>query len=88
MACWLCGEIMEPQRVPFRSCASDRELLVTNVPAMVCTQCGERSFGNDVLAAMERIRDGEAPPPRILALYTYDFDEAAVVRDGGGGDCG
>jgi len=52
-------------------------LLVRNVPASVCGQCGEQAFSDHVVDVLERIRDGDGPAPRLEYLYAYDYEEAA-----------
>ena len=68
---------MERRRV--RLCAVDLTppVMVENLPADVCEQCGERVYDNDVLAALAKIRDGLAPGPDLSYLYVYDYDEVA-----------
>jgi hypothetical protein len=68
---------MEDRCVSFCACDADPPVLVANVPARVCTQCGEQMFTTPTLAVLERIRDGDAPPPRTVHFYAYDFAEAA-----------
>lgn len=49
--------------------------MVTNLPAEVCRQCGERILSTQTLNLLQRIRDGEAPNPSLAYLNVYDFDE-------------
>lgn len=75
MSCWRCGGRTESRRVRF--CVSDLSppVLVTNLPAEVCRQCGERTYSTRTLAALKRVCDGEGPNPQLGHLYVYDFDE-------------
>ena len=50
-------------------------LLITNLPADVCRQCGERTYATTTLAALERIRDGDGPDPQLGYMHVLDFDE-------------
>ena|SRR5581483_9060283 len=82
MSCWRCGGSMEEQRVTFCACTASPPVVVKNVPASVCRQCGERSYSTPVLNTLKRIRDGKGPAPRLDYLYAYDFDEAAGNQKG------
>ena len=75
MKCWRCGGRTESQRV--RYCIADQSppLLITNLPAEVCRQCGERTYSTRTLNVLKRIRDGEAPNPQLGHLIVHDFDE-------------
>jgi hypothetical protein len=75
MRCWRCGGRTEAQRVRF--CVSDLSppVLIANLPAEVCVQCGERTYSTKALTALTRVRDGKAPAPKLGHLYVYDYDE-------------
>lgn len=68
---------MSERRVDFGVCEGTMPLVVRDVPASVCEQCGERSFSDAVVDVLERIRDGGGPQPRLGYLYAYDYNEAA-----------
>ncbi|MBR6259735.1 MAG: YgiT-type zinc finger protein [Oscillospiraceae bacterium] len=52
--CFFCKGDMEPALTKFIVDLDDVVVIVKNVPAMVCTQCGEKSFDD---ATMERLEE-------------------------------
>lgn len=54
--CHYCGGRLEQRRVEYagRWRKSGRWVLIRDVPARVCTQCGEEFFDSDVAAALTR----------------------------------
>jgi YgiT-type zinc finger domain-containing protein len=82
MTCWRCGSRMSEQRITFGACEGFPPLVIRNVPATVCGQCGEQAFSDQVVDVLERIRDGNAPAPQLSYLYTYDYDEAVAQPKG------
>ncbi len=77
MNCVVCGSRMVEQRVSFGACEHSQPLLVENVPAMVCPNCGEQVFSGPTVEVIKRIRDGQVPGPRLSYLHIYDFERAA-----------
>lgn len=49
----------------------ERIVVLNNVPADVCTQCGERYFGPEALEQMERMRTNPPTPNTILEVPVY-----------------
>ena len=52
-------------------------MIVENVPALVCTQCGETLFRPDVTEKLQKIVWGEMPHPKPVQVDSYDFAEVA-----------
>ncbi len=71
MSCFFCkGDLVESTTkfiVDLGSCV----VIVKNVPAMVCKQCGEASFDNDVAKQLERI---------VSAVKNSIMSEVAIVE--------
>lgn len=57
LRCYRCGGTVEQRRVRFHLETDKGLVLVDNVPAHVCTQCGERVFAMEVVHNLERMRD-------------------------------
>jgi hypothetical protein len=53
----------------------DPPLLITNLPASVCVQCGEQTYSTRTLNALKRIRDGDGPDPALRTMLVFDFEE-------------
>src|SRR4051812_30792866 len=80
MKCWRCGGAMDEQRVTFCACTVTPPVVVRDVPATVCGQCGERTYSTSVLQTLKRIRDGDGPTPVLAYSYAYEYDEASQNR--------
>ena len=75
--CTFCrGEVGE-QRIEYDYRRRGRLLVISNVPAGVCRQCGERYFTADVLKKMDEsyhdIFDRNRKPERVLEVPAVSF---------------
>jgi hypothetical protein len=50
-------------------------VIVENVPAEVCTQCGETFIRPEVARKIQRIAWEQPPPKRIADVPVYDLAE-------------
>jgi len=55
--CSLCGGTMAPGRILFAVDLGTGVLVVRNVPALVCDQCGQRWIPDDIAAKLEQLAD-------------------------------
>ena len=55
------------------ACEELPSIIVQNVPALVCTRCGEKVLSQDVMDIFSLIRKGDAPPPSPQPSYVYDY---------------
>ena len=53
--CFFCKGSMELTRTKFVVDLGSFVLIVKNVPAWVCRQCGEKVFDDDVMEKLEKI---------------------------------
>lgn len=53
MKCLLCGGEMEKSMVTYTVDRKGYHLFLENIPANVCTQCGERAFEEREVAAIQ-----------------------------------
>lgn len=53
--CSLCAGSMVPERILFAVDLRKGVLVVRNVPALVCDQCGQRWIPDDVAAKLEQL---------------------------------
>ena len=60
--CPFCKGRIEQRRIEHVHRWKGELYLLKNVPAEVCTQCGEVFFGPDALKAMDRVVDKKARP--------------------------
>ena len=55
--CAVCGGMMKPGRILFAVDLGRGVLVVRNVPALVCEQCGHRWIPDDTAAKLEQLAD-------------------------------
>lgn len=58
MKCHYCKGIMKPGKTSYTISRKDYHLVIDNVPALICRQCGEPYFGeNEVGLIQSLIKD-------------------------------
>ncbi|MCT7996318.1 YgiT-type zinc finger protein [Laspinema olomoucense] len=50
--------------------------LVENIPAMVCSRCGEEVFSRETTERVRVMLNQETEPIRSIALGVFSYDEA------------
>lgn len=60
--CKLCGGSVIPKRVDVQRNWRGQLLIITDVPAHMCEQCGEQYFDADVALEMDRIKKAACVP--------------------------
>jgi YgiT-type zinc finger domain-containing protein len=74
--CHVCGATevrIEPVNEVFL--INDKFVLVENIPAMVCGQCGEKTFSRETTEKIRRMVQGEAQPVKTVQLDVFAFSE-------------
>ena len=70
--CTFCGGEVEEKRIESDYRRVEKLLVISNVPAGVCRQCGETYFKPDVLKRMDKayhdIFDRHQEPERVLTV--------------------
>ena len=70
--CTFCGGEVQLKRIEYDYRRRGRLLVISNVPAGVCRQCGEKYFTPDVLKQMDEayhdIFDRHKGPERLLEV--------------------
>ena len=75
MKCVFCGGKVEKKKVTFSYEKDNKYLLVENVPAEVCTKCGEKTFSPEVTDQLLRFASDEFQPIKTLEVPVFDFAE-------------
>lgn len=73
MACDLCGARVSDAMVTYPLELEGRWVLIEQVPARVCIQCGERLFTPDTVDKLQQIARGVQKPQRIQETPVFDF---------------
>ena len=72
--CEVCGcEEARTELVSDIFLVEGKRILVEQIPARVCTVCGERTFSRDTTEKVRRIAHGEAAPVGVVELEIYAF---------------
>lgn len=75
--CTFCGGEVEEKRIEYDYRRRGRLLVISNVPARVCRQCGEKYFKPNVLKKMDEIYhdifDRHKEPERVLEVPAVSF---------------
>lgn len=50
-----------------------KRVLVEDIPARVCTHCGEPTFSRETTEKVRRLVHGDAMPVEIVQLEVYEF---------------
>ena len=75
MECSFCGGKVEKRIVTFSHEENSKYLLVENVPAEVCTKCGERTYSPEVTDKLLRFAKNKSQPVKIVEVPVFDFAE-------------
>jgi len=73
--CYFCKGNVKTDRITHIHRWGKQVIILEDVPADVCQQCGEVYFGPDVLHAMDRVAAGKQKPKRELSVPVYSFSE-------------
>lgn len=77
MKCAFCGGKVEKKRVTFSYEENDKHLFVENVPAEVCTVCGEKTYSPEVTDELLKFANEGVKPKKIIKVPVFDFAERA-----------
>jgi len=75
MRCVFCGGKLEKKTVTFSYEENDKHLFVENVPAEVCTVCGEKTYSPEVTDELLKFAKKDVKPKRIIKVPVFDFAE-------------
>jgi HTH-type transcriptional regulator/antitoxin MqsA len=73
--CPLCGGGLEDRRITHAQHYGERIIILENVPAEVCRQCGEVLLRPGVLERIQDLVWSEGTPKRIAQVPVYDLAE-------------
>jgi YgiT-type zinc finger domain-containing protein len=71
--CEYCGGPIVEKRVTLHRKVRRRYVLIENVPAGVCTQCGTRHYAANVLKTMEENLRGRRQAKRKVLVSVYSL---------------
>ena len=71
--CYLCSGIPELRRVTAENWWGEQLVLVENVPAWACRNCGEQYFDADTCRSLDELRASPPREARVLEVPVYAF---------------
>ncbi len=75
--CLYCRGLLERRSVTRVQEYQQRWIVIENLPALVCRQCGETYYPPDVHDLVIRLISGQTEPVRIETIAVYDARNAA-----------
>ena len=82
-SCLVCGGRLKSRTTSFRRTTAKKMYFVDNVPAWVCTQCGEKYYAAETLEEVDRIVE-TTKPVKMIEVPLYRFPQ--TVPAAGTGD--
>lgn len=73
ITCHFCGGALKEQLTTFLHEDNGQVWLVRNVPAFVCTQCGEKEFSRATTKQVLSLLKQPPRPAEILHVPAYDM---------------
>lgn len=71
--CYRCGGDMLPGETTYCHTQDGRIWLFEHVPALICDQCGERSYPGHVVEHIQQTIWDDAAPTRTIEASVYDL---------------
>jgi HTH-type transcriptional regulator/antitoxin MqsA len=75
MKCVFCGGRVEKKKVAFLYEEDNKYLLVEDVPAEVCTKCGEKTYSPKVTDELLRFAKSGSKPVKTIKVPVFEFAE-------------
>lgn len=72
MKCFMCKGDLEQARKTYVATLENCVIVIKDVPALVCTQCGEAYYTDEVSDRLERIIDKIRDMVQEVAIVEYD----------------
>ena len=73
MSCIFCGGKIESKTVTFSYEQDERFILVKNVPAEVCTRCGEKIYSPEITDELLKFAMNRFKPLKIIEVPLFDY---------------
>ena len=73
MKCDICGAPLVEQEVTYRVELNGKLVVVENVPAKVCCQCGEKLFSAETVERLQRTVWEQKDPSRVMETPVFDY---------------
>lgn len=78
MKCVFCGGSLHRENVTFVHDYGDRLLLIENVPAEVCEQCGEKTYSPEITDEIIKFARQQFKPARTVEVPVFDYQHQVL----------
>jgi len=78
MKCVFCGGKTEIGKATFMYEDENKYLFIENVPAEICTKCGEKTYSPDVTDKLLEFAKNKFKPEKIIKVPVFNFVEKAM----------
>ena len=79
MSCVFCGGKVESRKVVFSYENEEQFILVKNVPAEVCTRCGEKTYSPQITDEILKFAKHQFKPVKTIKIPVFDFRERITL---------
>lgn len=76
MKCDRCGGKFAEENVQYTLLYEGHFVIVENVPARECQQCGERFFDPEIVERLQNIIWSQRQPVRVIETFVFDLKAA------------
>jgi YgiT-type zinc finger domain-containing protein len=73
MKCDICGGTRAPSLITYTIYYDNKPVVIENVPAEVCQQCGEQYFAPETVEKLQKIVWSKKKPKRMVETPVYDL---------------
>lgn len=84
MSCYRCGvdeDVIEPKKITHHTMFQGKLIVVENVPAKVCRQCGETYFPAKTSERLQKIVWQQDEPFRLMEVPVFNYAERQETHD-------
>ena len=75
MECDICGGPVVEKEVTYRIEIDDKLIVVEQVPARICRQCGETLYSAETVERLQETAWQQKSPSRVLETPVFDFSQ-------------
>lgn len=79
-SCVFCGGQVESKAVNFSYQQDEHVILVKNVPAEVCTRCGEKTYSPEITDELLKFATNRFRPLKMIEVPLFDFCDKVAAN--------
>jgi YgiT-type zinc finger domain-containing protein len=79
MSCVFCGGKLISKKVTFIYEDDDQFFVIRNVPAEVCTQCGEKTYSPEITDEIMKFAKQRFQPKKLIKVPVFDYGQRVTA---------